>query len=279
MDLEMTSTLPFAAGRVRSSVPYATALARLGRFLFAAGLVGFAIANVMVGDFIAGRAPVWPAGAPGRLSFAYLSAVLFVMAAAWLVRGSRAIWPLVAVSVTIIAWALLRQIPAVLADHGFGGAWTMFGKALAFSGGTLGVAGSVLRATEPGTSSDDGRRPMLDLVGRSSLGAFFVIAGIQHFLFAQFVMTLVPAWIPGALYWTYFAGAALIASGVGLVIPRTSRLAAALSGLMVLSWVFLLHIPRAVSMNSQNEWTAVVEAVAIAGMALAMVGSGGRTRG
>jgi hypothetical protein len=44
-----------------------------------------------------------------------------------------------------------------------------------------------------------------------------------------------------------------------------------MSGLMVLSWVFVLHIPRAVSMNNQNEWTAVAEAVAIAGMALAMV--------
>ncbi|HEV7992018.1 MAG TPA: hypothetical protein VGP25_09350 [Gemmatimonadaceae bacterium] len=256
---------------VRWSVPYAASLARLGRSLFAAGLVGFAIGNVMVGDFIAGRAPAWPAAAPGRLPFVYLTALLFVGAAAWIVRRSREIWPLVAVAATITVWALLRQIPAVLADHGFGGAWTMFGKALAFSGGTLGVAASVLGAAEPAAPGNDGRRATMDLLGRLSLGAFFVLAGIQHFMFAQFVMTLVPAWIPGALIWTYIAGAALIASGVGLAFPPTSRLAAAMSGLMVLSWVFVLHIPRAVSMNNQNEWTAVAEAVAIAGMALAMV--------
>jgi uncharacterized membrane protein len=259
-----TAALPATASRW--SVPYAATLARVGRLCVAGALVAFAIANVAVGDFIPGRPPVWPAGVPGRLAFAYATAALLLVAAAWIVRGGRAIWPLVVGSACVAAWALLRNVPAALADHQLGGAWTMLGKSLAVSGGVIGVAASVRRAAgEP-----IARWATLDAVGRWSLGAFFLLAGIQHFLFAQFVKTLVPAWIPGALLWTYVAGAALTASGVGLAIRPTARLAAALSGAMVLSWLFVLHIPRGVTMNNQNEWTAVIEALAFGGMAWAM---------
>jgi uncharacterized membrane protein len=271
----VTSTAPLAVSPARWAVPYADTLARVGRHCFAGALVGFAIANVVVGDFIPGRAPAWPAGVPGRAAFAYATAVLLVVAAAWIVRGSRAIWPLVSISAAIAVCALLRNIPPALADHALGGAWTMLGKSLALSGGALGVAASVRRAAGEPVE----RWNTLDVVGRWSLGAFFVLGGIQHFLFPQFVKTLVPAWIPGSLFWTYVAGTALIASGIGLAVRQTSRLAAALSGAMVLTWVLVLHLPRAVSMNNQNEWTALLEALAFGGMAWGMVRGGIASRG
>jgi uncharacterized membrane protein len=56
-------------------------------------------------------------------------------------------------------------------------------------------------------------------VGRVCLAAFLISSGVQHFLFAPFVVTLVPAWVPAPLFWSYFAGVALIAGGVGLLVP------------------------------------------------------------
>jgi len=106
-------------------------------------------------------------------------------------------------------------------------------------------------------------------LGRFCLGAFMILAGIQHFQFAQFVQTLVPVWIPGHLFWTYFAGVALIAGGFGLFLPPTARLAAVLTGLMIFLWVVLLHIPRALAAapeQARNEWVAVFEALACAGI-------------
>jgi uncharacterized membrane protein len=261
----MTTTAPLSVAPARWSVPYADTLARVGRFCFAGGMIGFAIGNVMVGDFIVGRPPAWPAGLPGKAAFAYVTAALFIVAAVWVARGARTIWPLVCVSATIAAWAFLRNVPLAIADHQFGGAWTNLGKALALSGGTLGVAASLLRG-EPSE-----RSTRLDLVGRCSLGAFFVMAGIQHFKFAPFVQTLVPAWIPAPLLWTYVGGVALFASGIGLMLPPTKRFAAAFSGLMLLTWVIVLHIPRGLTINNQNEWTAVIEALTFGGIALAMV--------
>jgi len=114
-------------------------------------------------------------------------------------------------------------------------------------------------------------------VARVCLGAFLISSGIQHFLFVPFVATLVPAWIPGPRFWTYFAGVALIAGGAGLILPWTARLAGSLSGLMIFLWFVMLHIPRALAASDaasrRNEWTAVFEALAMSGIAFVLAAS------
>ncbi|HET6540068.1 MAG TPA: DoxX family protein, partial [Chryseolinea sp.] len=52
-------------------------------------------------------------------------------------------------------------------------------------------------------------------LGRYFLAIPMVVFGIQHFLYAEFIVHLVPTWVPGRLFWTYFAGVALFASGFG----------------------------------------------------------------
>ena len=100
-------------------------------------------------------------------------------------------------------------------------------------------------------------------------GAFFLLGGIQHFMFATFVATLMPPFIPGALFWTYVAGVLLIGTGLGFWIsfarPRVARLAA----LMVFSWVFLVHVPLVFRLG-RAEWMGVFEALGISGVCLAV---------
>jgi uncharacterized membrane protein len=247
-------------------------LARAGRTLFAISLAAFGIEQFIVSDFVPGRAPAWPAAMPGRLAFAYVTGALLIGAGA-AIAANRQEARRIAVSTAamIAAWALVRHLPIVAADHSLGGAWTNAGKALAMSGGALVVAGSL----------PPRRSEALLAIGRVCLAAFLVLAGIQHFLFAGFVQTLVPGWIPGRLFWTYFAGVALIAGGTGMLIPRTARLAATLAGLMVFLWVFMLHIPRAVQAPPElkrNEWTAVFEALAFSGVAFTLAGAGAPPR-
>jgi uncharacterized membrane protein len=104
-------------------------------------------------------------------------------------------------------------------------------------------------------------------LGRFFFAAFLILCGIEHFIYIDLVATMVPAWIPGSVFWASFAGVALIAGGVGIIVPLTTRLAGALSGLMIFLWVFLVHIPRAVAMRNSNETTAVFEALAMSGIA------------
>ncbi len=76
---------------------------------------------------------------------------------------------------------------------------------------------------------------------------FFAMAmaifGADHFIAAKFVAQIVPSWIPGHLFWTYFVGAALIASALSLATNIQSRLAAMLLGGMILIFVFTIHLP------------------------------------
>ncbi len=91
----------------------------------------------------------------------------------------------------------------------------------------------------------------------------------MHFIYADFVATLIPTWIPAHLFWTYFAAIALIAGAVGMFIPKTEFYAAALSALMIFLWVILLHAPRALAdLHNANETTAFFEALAMCGACL-----------
>jgi uncharacterized membrane protein YphA (DoxX/SURF4 family) len=71
-----------------------------------------------------------------------------------------------------------------------------------------------------------------------------------------------------------FFGVALIAGGVGILVPRTARLAATMSALMIFLWVLLLHIPRAFAGPQHAFETAgIFEALALSGVALLVAGS------
>ena len=99
-------------------------------------------------------------------------------------------------------------------------------------------------------------------------GLFFLICGWAHLQYSGFVDNMVPAWIPPSQrFWTYFSAGALLAGGVGVMLPPTRRPAGILSGVMVFLWVPLLHIPLALKMHNAFELAGVFEATALAGVA------------
>jgi uncharacterized membrane protein len=106
--------------------------------------------------------------------------------------------------------------------------------------------------------------------GEIFLAIMYVIFGIDHFLYAEFVKTLVPTWIPGNLFWTYLAGIALIGSGLAIAFNIKKRLVALLLGGMLLIWLLVLHIPRAINHppgDNGNELTSVFQCLGLSGVA------------
>jgi len=47
-------------------------------------------------------------------------------------------------------------------------------------------------------------------LGRIFIAIALVVFGVQHFMYGVFVAGLVPAWMPGRLFWAYFVGAAFL---------------------------------------------------------------------
>ena len=58
------------------------------------------------------------------------------------------------------------------------------------------------------------------------LAAFMTLAGINHFVSPAVYAAMVPAALPAPLALVYISGIAEIAGGLGLVLPRTRKLAA-----------------------------------------------------
>ena len=250
-------------------------LTTIGRIFLATALVGLGVEHLIFGEFVTGRAPPWPAAVPGGLVWASLTGIAFVAFGSAILAGKHARLAAVLAGALICAWALLRHIPVIAADSLLAPTWTLAGKALTLFGGAWAIAATLPpvegRRSAPVVRLLNARQEFLTL-GRVALGIFLIITGIQHFRFTEFVSSLVPAWIPGSdVFWTYFAGVALIAGGIGLLVPWTARLAALLSGGMVFSWFWIVHIPRV--LTSVSDAIAVFEALAVSGIAFVLAGS------
>jgi uncharacterized membrane protein len=143
--------------------------------------------------------------------------------------------------------------------------WTNALKELTLSGGAFIIAGSVIE-TNASTSDKKFIR-----IGCIFFSITMVVFGYAHFLYPDFVSTLVPSWIPWPYFWTYFAGIALIGSGLGIILKIRISQIATLTGIMIFIWLIILHIPRAIADPygaKGNEVTSVFEALAFSGIAL-----------
>jgi uncharacterized membrane protein len=234
------------------------------RAFYAIALIAFGIQHFLFGDFIAGRAPAWSEGLPGQLPFAYATGLLLIIGGLAVLADKKARLGMVVSGVTILIWAALRNIYGLAMNPEYGGLLTNNFKALTIGLGAFIVADTFSK--EDNSSSFDKLVSTMAVAGKYLTALFLFTAGVQHFLFADFVKFLVPEWIPGSFFWTYFSAVALIAAGLGLITGIKSALAAQLAGWMVFVWVLVLHIPRAIVNANQNEWTAVFEALAVSGL-------------
>ncbi len=243
-------------------LPPPSPLVLIGRLAFAAAVAFWGFQHFQHAAFVTRAMPPWPDGFPFREVAAYTVGALFILAALALLLRRQARRAAVLVAVVVFLGFAFLALPNAFNDVRLGGAWTHAGKAFWIASGALLVASTF--PVDPQSPTDR----LFVLLGRIALGAFMIQSGLQHFLWADFVHTLVPAWMPGGPFWTYFTGVALVAGGLGLFIPRTARLAALASGAMVAAWVLMVHIPRAFfTVRDTNEATALFEAIAFSGLA------------
>lgn len=97
------------------------------------------------------------------------------------------------------------------------------------------------------------------------------VFGADHFIAPTVVAALVPSWIPGHLFWTYFVGTALIAAALSIAARKYAALAAMLLGFMLLSFVLLMHMPFvATHLSNRFAWAILLRDTSFAGGALAL---------
>jgi uncharacterized membrane protein len=241
-------------------------LVPIGRIFYAIGLIGIGIQHFLFADFIPVMLPYWPRWIPGRPFWAYAAGAALIAAGAAILLGIQAGRVAAITGAAILVLVVLDHVPAQLAaGPGQLAAWTNAFKALTMAGGAWVVAASLEEKWKAARPIE-----VLMPLGRFGLLITVIVFGIDHFLYPAFVATLVPKWIPGAMFWTYFAGVALIAAGTAMILRIQARLASLLLGIMIFLWFVFLHIPRAIAdphSGKGNEWTSVFEALAFSGIA------------
>jgi uncharacterized membrane protein len=100
------------------------------------------------------------------------------------------------------------------------------------------------------------------------------IFAAEHFLAARNLMGIVPPWLPGALFWTYFVGAALLAAAISFIAWRYVRWSALLLVLLFLIIVATIDLPNLPKhIHERLFWTLTVRETAFAGGAMVLAGS------
>ncbi len=84
----------------------------------------------------------------------------------------------------------------------------------------------------------------------------------------QDVAGILPGWFPVPAVWPYVTGSIQIAAGVAILAGFRAPLAAFAIGLMWLSWIPLVHLPRLIDApDAGAEWIFMITALALAGAA------------
>ena len=96
----------------------------------------------------------------------------------------------------------------------------------------------------------------------------------EHFLMARDLMSIVPPWLPGPLFWTYFVGVAWLAAAISFIVWRYVRWSAALAALLFLIIVVTIDLPNLPAHLGERLFvTLTVRELAFAGGAMVLAGS------
>jgi len=106
--------------------------------------------------------------------------------------------------------------------------------------------------------------------GRLFFAIPLAVFGSEHFTLTANIAALVPRWIPAHRFWVYLVGLAFLAAALSIVVLLKARLAAALVGMTLLVFVFVMDLPAAVA-NPGNRffWALALRELAFSGGAFA----------
>jgi uncharacterized membrane protein len=240
---------------------HSSEIQRAPRTLIAVSFVAFGAHQIFYARFVTRVIGTLPPWVPWQPLLAVLTGIGLVAAGVALGLNRRNV--AVALGAACLAFALLTHLPSSLAGPAGTIPWVPFGKGLTIAGCAFTVAGSLE------AHFHDLSPRVFITYGKCSLGAFMILCGVIHFLFRDGVATLFPSWIPWHVFFTLMAGALLICGGIGMMVPVTTRLASLLSGIMILAWVPLIHIPLALkNLRNPGESVPVFEALAFDSMAI-----------
>ena len=107
----------------------------------------------------------------------------------------------------------------------------------------------------------------MKIIGKYLFILPYAVFGLLHFGPLEFSLSYVPDYLPFPVFWVYFSGAALIAFTVSTIVGKLDKLAAYLLAAMMLLFVLMIHIPKAIG-GDFVQFIGIFRDTAVAGAAI-----------
>lgn len=172
----------------------------------------------------------------------------------------------------IIAWVFFRHIPLVIQNIRDPAELNSMCMGIALAGGAFVVSDLYTdRLTVRRRHLLFHRSSHMKSYGKFCFGLPMIVFGFQHLLYAEFVASQIPAWIPARYFWANATGIALIAAGISIVAEVKNKLSTLLFASMIGLWIMILHLPRVlISPKDALEWASLFQSAAICAAAVAL---------
>ena len=257
-------------GTFRTYIYGRWSLARVGRILFGVATMVFGLQQFIYPVSGVGLEFI-PGNAPGHIVLAYLSGLLLYVCGMSILMKTRARTSAILLASFFLLCVIIFQLTKVFANIHDLIERTVAFETLALCSGSLIVAGLLPPERYESRKLLCAARMMKNW-GQYILAICMIVFGIDHLEVAQYVASLIPAWIPFHLFWVYFTAFGFVAGAISFLIqnktfsPEIFRWGGPLLGFMFLLWVLVLHTPRvAANIHNGNEWNSAFVALAMSG--------------
>jgi hypothetical protein len=231
-----------------------------GQFLFGIAIVALGVENLFCVHF--GLTDPSVAWLPVNPFLGYINGIALSAAGLSIAAKFHSRLTAMLLGCLFLGYALFLELPLVFAHPADWSVYGIFFEALALSAS----AWMLVRTLPRAISRWESALGKVAVSGPYFFAVSLIVFGSIHFVVTRFIASLIPAWIPGSLFWAYLTGTALIAAGISIATRRLDQWAGFLLGVMFLLWVVLLHGPRvAADLHNADEWSSAFIALAMCG--------------
>jgi uncharacterized membrane protein YphA (DoxX/SURF4 family) len=252
-------------------------IVKTGRIFYGFAMAAVGIHQLFYSDFCLMLFPHWPSLVPGLPVIAWIGSIALIAAGLAIIFEKKTREVSLILGAILLAIFLFIYVPYEILKDPYSkhiGSWVSAFKEFALAGGAFAIAGSLPAGQEHEKTYIRFLEKFIPF-GSVLFSITMIDFGIGHFLYIQYVAQMVPDWISAHVFWTYFAGVALIAAGSAIILRIWLKPVSILLGIMIFIWFVTLHIPGAIEeplVDKGNEIVSAFSALAFSGIAFVISG-------
>ena len=253
------------------TTPAPESLKTIGQWLFLAAILAFGFQQLIFVFSLHLPMPGPPWTQHYLVSALLTALVLIGVTLTTIIRPKATTWAAALLALLLFIRPLVVYAPGLFANLHDPAPWTSGFELLCLCGASLSLINASPSQLHGAAFAARGNTTR---IGQLLFAAGLIVFGTQHFLYADFITTLIPTWIPLRLFSAYFVGLAFFATAISIISKKKTVFGATLLGAMFLLWVAGLHSPRVFhAYKNGNEWTSLLIALAMGGASLIIAGT------